>query len=288
MKLRHICDIKGSRQDGAISGNFLFSFDHLGNCTVYDLENINGAEPFSEFTLCKTDVLKPHSNSVVFGNEYFEAGDEFPLLYTNVYNNYQSEENKRTGMCLVYRILRNENVFTSELVQIIEIGFTSDENYWKSEGIDDLRPYGNFVVDCEKNRYYAFTMIDKPKITRYFAFDLPKLSEGEMCREYGVSKVVLNASDIKEYFDCDYHHFVQGACLKNGKIYSLEGFTNNKDNPPAIRIIDTASKKQIAFKLFEELGSEIEPECIDFCGDTCYYVNHNGELFEINWGEENE
>jgi hypothetical protein len=152
---------------------------------VYDLENTE--KPFSEFVLDKTELIKPHSNAVAFGCEYFEAGDEFPLLYTNVYNNYQGEENKRTGMCLVYRILRNENVFTSELVQIIEIGFTSDENYWKSEGIDDVRPYGNFVVDCEKNRYYAFTMIDKPKITRYFAFDLPKLSEGEMCREYGVS-----------------------------------------------------------------------------------------------------
>lgn len=41
------------------------------------------AEIFSEFVLDRCNDIFPHSNSVVFGNEFFDKNDEFPLLYTN-------------------------------------------------------------------------------------------------------------------------------------------------------------------------------------------------------------
>ena len=98
-----------------------------------------------------------------------------------------------------------------------------------------------------------------------------------------VKKVVLSTFDIKDYFDCDYHHYVQGACCNEGKIYSLEGFTNSLDNPPAIRIIDTKLKKEITFKKFEEFGINIEPEMIDFYNGTCYYSDVAGNLYSIEF-----
>ena len=93
MKIEIHSKIKKDRQDGAVFNGFLFSFNHKGDCSVYEtnsLKNLkNGeAEVFGEFTLDKTDILLPHSNSVMFGNEYYHNDDEFPLLYTNVYNNY--------------------------------------------------------------------------------------------------------------------------------------------------------------------------------------------------------
>ena len=287
MKIENISKIKDGRQDGAISNGYLFSFNHRGECTVYQMNSLqcaeNGeAEVFAEFVLDKNDIIVPHSNSVMFGNEYYDEKDEFPLLYTNIYNNYVNCDEKLKGVCLVYRLQKDENTFTSTLVQMIEIGFVEDENLWKSGGEkDDLRPYGNFVVDTRENILYAFTMRDNTNSTRYFSFNLPKVSQGQMCEKYGVKKVVLTRDDILDCFDCDYHHFFQGASCHDGKIYSLEGFTDNKDNPPAIRVIDTKLKKEIAFKHFKDLGTNIEPEMIDLYDDICYYTDHNGNMYKL-------
>ena len=91
MKIEKIAKIKYG-QDGAIWGGFLFRFDSDGSCAVYEMDKVcaNGEEieAYSSFFLDRIDEVKPHSNSVVFGNEYYEGGDEFPLLYSNVYNNY--------------------------------------------------------------------------------------------------------------------------------------------------------------------------------------------------------
>ena len=287
MRIEKLCRIKDDRQDGVICNGFLFSFNYMGVCTVYDINSIvsykdGDAEIFSEFVLDKSDVIAPHGNSVAFGSGYFEEGDEFPLLYTNIYNNYHYLENKLKGVSLVYRLQRFGNRFETTLVQMIEVGFTEDEKLWKSEGAtEDVRPYGNLAIDAEKGIYYAFTMRDNPKSTRYFAFRLPEVSDGELCEKYNVKKVTLNESDILKMFDCDYHKYVQGACCRNGMIYSLEGFTDDKINPPAIRIIDTDSGKQVCFREFGEMGSDIEPEMIDFEGDICYYSDHNGNLYKM-------
>ena len=287
MKIENVSKIKGNRQDGAISNGYLFSFDTRGICTVYEIKSLGcikdgEAEIFAEFVLDKIDVIIPHSNSFMFGNEYYDEKDEFPLLYTNIYNNYATSDEKLKGVCLVYRLQRNGRLFESTLVQMIEVGFVEDENLWKSGGEkDDARPFGNFVVDTENNNLYAFTMRDNTQTTRYFSFDLPQVTEGQICEKYNVKKVVLKQTDIKDYFDCDYHHYVQGASYCNGKIFSLEGFTNSTDNPPAIRIIDTKLKKETAFKKFEDLGTNIEPEMIDFDGDICYYSDHNGNVYKL-------
>ena len=279
--------IKDRRQDGAIYGGYLFSFDHLGKCTVYKMKALEKCKDgeavfFSEFSLDKSDLIKPHSNSVMFSNEFFDKKDKFPLLYTNIYNNYSDSENKKYGVCLVYRLIREQRIFKSVLVQIIEIGFTEDKTLWKSEGEkEDVRPYGNFAIDAEKGILYAYTMRDNAKTTRYFCFNLPKVNSGKMSSEYNVKKVILNQKDISGYFDCDYHHFIQGACCYKGKIYSLEGIGNDFDNPPAIRIIDTESKKEISFERFADFGINTEPELICIENDICYYSDHHGNVYKL-------
>ena len=285
MEIKFFSRIADGRQDGAISNDFLFSFNHRGVCTVYEIKYLGilkegKAEPFSEFTLDKSEIIVPHSNSVTFGKEYYDEKDEFPLLYTNIYNNYCGQEDKLKGVCLVYRIQREGKEFRSTLVQMIEVGFTEDVTLWKSAGEnDDIRPYGNMVVDAENGIFYAFTMRDKTRSTRYFSFKLPTLNQGQMCEKYGVKRVVLDKADILEYFDCEYHKFIQGACCNKGKIYSLEGFTDNEERPPAIRIIDPKLKKEILFKKFSDMGTNIEPEMIDFEDDICYYTDHNGNVY---------
>lgn len=287
MKIEKVSKIKDGRQDGAISNGFLFSFNHKGECTVYQMKKLackedGEAEVFAEFVLDKNDILMPHSNSVMFGNEYYDEQDEFPLLYTNIYNNYAMHEDKSEGVCLVYRLQRNERAFSSTLVQIIQIGFVQDENLWKSAGEkEDARPYGNFTIDRENGVLYAYTMRDNTNRTRYFSFALPTVNQGQICENYNVKKVVLTQKDILQYFDLSYHHYIQGASCHHGIIYSLEGFTDSPDHPPAIRRIDTKLKKEIEFKMFRAYNTNIEPEMIDFDGDICYYADHHGNMYQL-------
>ena len=287
MKFKNIAKIIYDRQDGAIFGGYLFSFDHIGKCAIFKTDalfNGNGekVEFVSEINLDKSDVIKPHCNAVVFGSKYYSEGDEFPLLYCNVYNNYAKAEDTKKGMCVVYRVQHSGDSFSVTPVQLIQIGFTENKEYWCSEN-GDVRPYGNFVIDRKNNVLYAFTMRDGFNTTRYFSFDLPDVAEGEICSECGIRKVVLNESDIKEYFDCDYHHFVQGACWHDGKIYSLEGFDSDEVNPAALRIIDTETKKEVAYIRFEDYGLQTEPEMIDFENGRCFYADNFGNCYEIKF-----
>lgn len=282
MKLEKIGTIMEG-QDGAIWNNLLFRFNHAAKCAVYDLDQMkNGnSEAITYFTLDKAEKIMPHSNSVVFGSEYYAEDDQFPLLYTNIYNNYSKQDNRKEGVCCVYRLQKIGNEFITTLVQIIEIGFTKNDALWCSSDKDDARPYGNFVVDPKNNIYYGFTMRDEDKTARYFAFDLPKCRDGETDPETGVKKVILTENDITNKFGCEYHRFIQGACFYDGKIYSLEGFGHDKVNVPALRIINPENKTQDFFQVFENFESPTEPELIDFWDGVCYYADNPGNLYII-------
>ncbi len=281
MKITKLAKIVGG-QDGAIYNNYLLRFSSKGGCSVYDMTALEGEPaPIAEFTLDKSELIVPHSNSVTFGSEFFADGDEFPLFYSNVYNNYSKAEDKRVGICCVYRLMREGNTFSTKLVQLIKIGFTDDRGLWRSPGdIEDKRPYGNFVVDTQNSLLYAFVMRDGENQTRYFSFDMPKLSDGEI-GDSGIREVILTADMVKEYFDVPYHNYVQGAVCYEGKIYSVEGF--GEKIHPAIRIIDTKEKRQTFFLDFFEEGCTDEAELIDFYKGKCIYGNHVGEIFELEF-----
>lgn len=288
MKIRKVGKMTGA-QDGAIFGSELFRFTRYGGCRVYNLEDIDPSgecemEPTAKFTLDRTDVIMPHCNSVCFGTEYYQKDDEYPLLYANVYNNYAKEEDKRVGICCVYRIFRNGDEFGSELLQLIEIGFCKDSELWRAYPDEDgPRPYGNFLVDRERGYYYAFVMRCVELGTRYFKFKLPSARDGEIDPRYGVRRVVLGAEDILESFDCPYHRYIQGATLHNGKIYSTEGFRASEVNRPVIRIIDLERGEQESVFDLLSMGYVDEVEMIDFYKGTCYYSDADGVFYSVDF-----
>ena len=288
MKIKQVAKI-ASGQDGAIWNNHLFRFNTRGKCFVYDLNDINAdtvdtLEPFGSFVLDKADIIVPHSNAVTFGTEFFNKNDEYPLLYSNIYNNYAKSDNKLIGVCCVYRIERVDKAFKSTLVQLIEIGFTADHSLWKAyPDRDGVRPYGNFVIDRKAGYYYAFVMRNEELGTRYFKFKIPSLCEGEIDKTYGVKRVILTPEDICDKFDCPYHRFIQGAILHNNTVYSTEGFSNDESRRPAIRVIDLVDKKEKQYIDLLNMGYECEPEMIDFYGETCYYSDANGNLYSIQF-----
>lgn len=218
---------------------------------------------------------------MVFGCEYYKEGDEFPLLYSNIYNNYEKiEGDRREGMVCVYRITREEKVFKSTLVQIIKIDFTNS-TLWRSENGNDKRPFGNFVIDRENKKLFAFTMKDQDCKTRFFSFSLPKLSDGEYSTEFNLPVVTLGKQDIKECFDCEYIHFMQGAAYHDGYIYTTEGFYHDAINHPAIRVFDIKEQKQGLYIDLIDLGLNLEAEFIDIYEGKTYYIDGVGNVFKI-------
>lgn len=287
MEIRQIAKIAGG-QDGAIYGSELFRLDTRGNCRVYDISELKEGEtdepkPLASFKLERADEIVPHSNAVCFGCEFFDENDEYPLLYSNIYNNYAKCDDKMIGVCLVYRIRREGKEYSASLVQMIEIGFCEDPKMWKAypDG-HGVRPYGNFVVDNDTHSYWAFVMRNEELGTRYFRFDLPGVHSGEIDSRLNIKKVVLSESDVKEYFDCRYHYYVQGATLHGGKIYSTEGFHNDKVNRPAIRRIDLSAREEECFDIMD-MGYIAEPEFIDFYKGKCLYGDADGNLYSVEF-----
>ncbi|MBQ8640985.1 MAG: hypothetical protein IJ480_02105 [Clostridia bacterium] len=288
MKLTQRATMAFGAQDGAFWGDYMFRFNANGTCRVFDArpldnpaEEITALPLLAEFRTDPADPVVPHFNAVVFGTEYYAPGDEFPLLYANLYNNYAKAENRLEGTCCIYRLQRTESTFAAALVQVIRIGFT-DDILWKSAGDKpDVRPYGNFVIDTDKNLLHVFTMRDAERVTRYFTFRLPKLAEGVCSETFGVPTVTLHKEDILDWFDTDYHLYIQGACCHGGRVYSSEGF--NRDIHPSLRVIDPAAGKQLCHVDLTDLGYDIEAEWIDFRGDICYYSDARGNIYEADF-----
>lgn len=287
MKITRIGKVQ-SGQDVTIFGGYMFAFidrDERGNCAVYEMEALKNAggeepEPICRFKLDKRELISTHNNAVFFGNEYYEEGDEFPILYSNVYNNYQKCDERHEGELCAYRLTREGNDFKTELVQVIKIGFVEDTSLWKSApGTVDVRPYGNFAMSAENGELYAFVMRDVTQTTRYFAFSIPSVREGELSPEYGVKKRILDSSEIKYYFDLEYNKGIQGACTHGGNIYSIDGGCLGYIKSASLRVIDPIKREQVKLINLAEYGITEEPEGVVFEGDTCYYVAGHGDTY---------
>ena len=268
-------------QDGAVWGNYLFRFGKDGTGKVISLPD---HEVIGDITMDKTDLICPHSNSVSFGTKYYSPDDEFPLLYSNVYNNYASAADRRIGYCCVYRIIRSGSAITASLVQVIRIGFADDVSLWASKTGGDVRPYGNFVADDKNDVLFAIVMRDGDKTTRVFSFDLPDVRAGEDDVIPGVKTVTLGKDDIKSVFDGGYANYIQGAAVRDGLIYSLEGFTDAKRGaPPAIRVFDTKTCSEVGLADLYGNGFVTEPELIAFYGDQILYSDSKGRLYILKF-----
>lgn len=276
----------GSGQDGAIYGNHLFHFQKDGSCRVFQIDpETLTPSPIGSFTLDRTDLIVPHSNASVFGPYRYHKNDPYPLLYTNIYNNYEKEQDKKEGTLAVYRIMYHGGKFSSRLVQIIRVDFTEDLTLWKSlPDNKDARIFGNFVFDNDKKEIYAFTMRDKEQVTRFFAWNFPKISKRDIDPKTGICNTVLSKQKILRQFDCVYFNYLQGATCFNQVIYSTEGFTKSKKNPPCLRLVDIRKKSMgntISIPLTEK-GLVIEPEFIDFYKGQLLYADVQGNLYKLN------
>ncbi|MBO4409668.1 MAG: InlB B-repeat-containing protein [Spirochaetales bacterium] len=272
--------ISSTIQDGLVCNGMLFKFNSDGMCYIFDLSS---GKKVGALMLNGTDSYLPHCNAVCFGSTYYEEGDEFPLLYANIYNSYNKDnyEDKRAGMVCVYRLRRtSETRFSTTLVQVIRIDF-AEFSPWRSkwdaeaQAFTDRSPWGNFIIDTDSNKLWAFVTRDANHTTRFFCFDIPAVNKDSL------EVVKLGTGDVQRTFDIPYSWYLQGACYHDGKIYSTEGM-GTEANPTRIRVVDLENGiEDSVIDLFadQSKGSGArEAEFIDFADGVCYY----GDYKKIN------
>lgn len=241
----------GLGQDGCLYNNYFFAFSNTGHCKVSKL--FPSVSAVNEFDIAGMPEIQPHCNSVVFSHLKYEPEDIFPLIYLNAYNTPGLPK----GTVYVHRVITDSNGMPigTQLIQTITVGFT-DDPIWSSGS--DARPYGNFFIDTDKNRLYAYTLRDAEPTTRFFQFDIPDLSQ---------QSVTLAKSDILDTFDIEYMRYIQGNAYFGGKVYITHGIPPTE--PGAIKVVDLFRKtvtSQIRF--IDILSNDIEPEFIDISGNS--------------------
>jgi len=233
-----------SGQDGCIYNDLFFSFTNQGVCKVY---NLLGKNNIANFSVDQQATIAPHCNIAVFGRDKFDSGDLFPVLYVNAYNSPGIPH----GTLYAHRIMTDENGVPTGtlLLQTITIGFT-DDTIWGEPS--NLSPYGNFFIDTDRNFLYAYVPITSEGVTRFFKFELPDISN---------SSVVLQQSDILDYFDTDYILYPQGNCYNSGKAYILSGIDVGTG---FLNVVNLDSKSIVSrIDFYKSMGVSWEPEVID-------------------------
>ena len=241
------------KQDSCEYNDKVFIFNYQGQFKVYDLITETETQLFN---LDQYNVIKPHCNAVFFGNQKYSDGDLYPILYVNAYNT----SGLPLGTLYAHRIIYDSenNVYSTQLLQTIKIGFTDNE-IWTIPG--DIRPYGNFILNTDTNELYAFTL--RGENTRFFKFDMPSIFSGD---------TILTIDDIKNMFDTEYFPYIQGCCYSNNQIFCLNGNNTIIDGSSYLRVIDLTLKKCMSNIPLTSIM--IEPESI-FVYDNHLYIGQD-------------
>ena len=234
-------------------GDYFFQFEnHNKRVFISDLKT-------KEFlgTVELAANSKNHCNNVSFSHVFYETNDEFPLLYVSgsqsgTYNNVQ-----------VYRVQRADNTFTFTNIQEITLPKCSSENnlYWTGA-----------VMDNENGGMYVYANSGGAQIAK---FDIPDILQ---------ENVILTDEDILEQFSLPSFTHQQGAVIRNGLLYVMDGVPQWGDTN-YMRIIDLVNKTDYDKINISAIGfGNIEFESLSFYED-CFITasNSNRGVFSIHF-----
>lgn len=120
----------GSVQGTAAYGDYLLVFYHQGSCDIFDLSSSTPSVPIGSFRLASynpgtapdgsaNNAYSNHANQAMFGSVKFADTDPLPLVYVLDGNSGSQDENGYIARCAVERIVCNDGVWSSQLVQTI-------------------------------------------------------------------------------------------------------------------------------------------------------------------------
>ena len=235
-------------------GKIGFLFYDGGYCRSIDLEN---KSILSEFAL-PGEVCNPknHAGQANWGSEYFQRGDEFPLLYLSSY---------KENCCFVLRMKRSE----AELVQKIYLTDGSEsEGKYRLLDAQAFFPDGEKMVikmggvDPDGVKYKYWEVYDMPFLK--FGKEVWLFSEKRNDRFY-VRTVLGEKDGGGNYYNAGF--------AKDGKIYVLAGFKGDLSRLLVIDYYRHSVVNDIHWTEDAMLAAEQEQCCL-WNGDLA--INYNG------------
>ncbi len=242
-------------QGMAIYGEVALLFNNEGHCRVYNLKT---KKKLTEFDLaCAAETT--HANSASFGVE--QPKDAFfPALYVS--ECFGDPHHRR---CFVESITPKG----PRTIQTLEI---------KTGGVEERS--NNWMVDSANKVIYSMATFWKnsEKHIAITKWPLPPL---------GKKKIVFQKSDMLDQFSVSIPRSgVQDTCIRGDYLYHAFGFRadgegSDEQKTREIHVINLKTKK--TEKIIDINDScPLEPEGIDFYGDTLYlYCNGSGGLWRI-------
>ena len=233
-------------------GDYLFQFQHA-NAAVY-VYNLK------EKVFVGKIALKPnsnnHCNNVSFSNRFYEDGDEFPLLYVS------GSQSGTYNQVQVYRIFRNDDVFSIEQVQTIKMPKGNEKNhmFWTQVMIDKDE---NVMYVLSKTQSSGGTFISKLNIPYVYRED-----------------VELSEDDIIDQFEVENSIHKQGAVARKGFLYIMYGVPGYGDTV-YLRIVDLKNRKDACAINLTEEGFKVEPEGSFFYNSELYCATNNSGIFKL-------
>lgn len=236
----------GSMQGADCYNNLVFQFCNGFNyASCYDITNGNKIAMF-KFAGAPSG-LNYHCNNADFSQTFFSDDDEFPLIYV-------SQSSPRH--VVVGRIARKKNTFTMDVVQTIVLS-----------GI----PSADVVIDKENGYMYAYVYnMDKLILYKY---KIP---------EYNLSdRIVLTKDDILETIDIGHVTYRQGATIKDGFLYMLDGVPN-WGTEVYLKVVNLENGSYSRISLSHNFGFYYEAEDVFFYNNDLFLVtNFNKGVYKV-------
>lgn len=250
--------VSTSVQGGACYGKYYFQFtDTMDSCAIYDMEQKSLVQ---EITM--TGVSHVHCNNANFGPDFYNASDEFPLLYIS--NEYIDNHN-----VLVYRITKTDSVYGLEQVQTITWDAPISNSVYFPNGVIDTEARKIVQLGYITNSYEASA---ENKLI-YNTFNLP---------DFSTETVTLTDNEKIDSFTLPSVRAAQASFFFNGKIIQAFG---GQSGDHTIRAIDLTRKcfTNILDMNNEKIpsGRNVEIESVFVYDGNLYGVTINKLIFRV-------
>lgn len=244
-------------QGGACYGNYLICFQGPNSMAwLFDLSNNSFIQQINIPSAERGFVSDCHSNTVNFGTEFYDANDEFPLLYVST----GYSDGTDTG-AIVYRIVKSNNTYSLSLVQTLKFPGTE----WT-----EFVTAGN---DC-------YVIKTENSCEMYYKFPMPTLQDGSVVTfDFSQATSVTNMGTKPAWYAGSR---AQGRMFYNGKIYYVSGVPASETL--LFIVVDLATGvKEVEINL-AEVSITIEPEAVFLWNNQfCIVFNQSADIYAIDW-----
>lgn len=251
-------------QGCALYGNYLVSISNssITQLCIYNLETKTVIA--SSIALPTFSNTRFHGNTLSFSNTKYDANDEFPLLYCCA--GATTTTSVSTSQVYVIRIINNEGVYSTELIQTITIDF----------GV--INGWNEFVVDAENNRAW----ITGSGKRFYICVALPSIGE---------DVTINNDTPLIDSFDVKHARTGvatsssgQNKFFYKGRIYSANGvpdYTGQGVDALYISVDNTLTHCREAVASLKNYGITQEPEACFIWRNELYVVMRLGTIHKL-------